>query len=68
VRLVAGQAGSKGVGLIYALYMMVIVVNSPWDKEVFKGQALENWVQDMLVLSGNSRATTHTLDPIFSSV
>jgi hypothetical protein len=29
VRPVAGQAGSKGVGLIYALHMMVIVVNSP---------------------------------------
>jgi hypothetical protein len=63
---VAGQAGSKGVGLIYALHMMVIVVNSPWDKEVFEGQALENWVQDTLVLGGNSRAMTRTLDPIFS--
>jgi hypothetical protein len=33
----ARQVGSKGIRLIYALHMMVVVVDSLWDKEVLEG-------------------------------
>jgi hypothetical protein len=33
----ARKVGSKGNGLIYALHMIVVVVNSLWDEEIFEG-------------------------------
>jgi hypothetical protein len=64
----AGKIGSKGIRLVYALYMVVIVVNSLRNAELFEGQAFEYGVQDTLVLGGNSRASTCALDSIFSPV
>jgi hypothetical protein len=64
----ARKIGSKGIRLINALHMMVIVVNSLWNEEIFEGQALEHWVQDTLVLRGNSRASACALNSVFSPV
>jgi hypothetical protein len=38
----ARKIGSKGIRLIDALHMMVIVVDSLWNEEIFEGQALEH--------------------------
>jgi hypothetical protein len=38
----ARKIGLKGIRLINTLYMMVIVINSLWNEEIFKGQALEH--------------------------
>jgi hypothetical protein len=46
--------------------MVVIVINSLRNEELFKGQAFEYGVQDTLVLGGNLRALTCALDLIFS--
>jgi hypothetical protein len=64
----AGKIGSKGIRLVHALHMVVIVINSLQNEELFKGQAFEYGVQDTLVLGGNSRASKCTLDSIFSPV
>jgi hypothetical protein len=64
----AGKIGLKGIRLVHALYIVVVVVDSLRNEELFKGQAFEYGVQDTLVLGGNSRASTYTLDLIFSPV
>jgi hypothetical protein len=63
-----GKIGLKGIRLVHALYIVVVVVDSLRNEELFEGQAFEYGVQDTLVLGGNSRASMYTLDLIFSPV
>jgi hypothetical protein len=36
-----GEVGAQLIGLIYALYMMVVIVNSLWNEELFEWLTVE---------------------------
>jgi hypothetical protein len=64
----AGKIGSKGIRLVHILHIVVIIINSLRNEELFEGQAFEYRVQDTLILEDNLRALTCVLDSIFSPV
>jgi hypothetical protein len=59
---------AEGVGLIHALYMMVVIVDSLWNEEILLRLALKNRVKDTSVFGGDFRTFSCTSNSVFESM
>jgi hypothetical protein len=59
---------AEGVGLIYALHMMVIIVDNLWNEEILLCLTLKNRDKDTSVFRRDFRIISYTLNSIFASI
>jgi hypothetical protein len=64
----ARKVRTKGVSLVYALHMVVVIVNSLWNKEILKRLALKNRMENSSVFRGDSKTSSMTLNSILKAM
>jgi hypothetical protein len=64
----ACKVRTKGVSLVYALHIVVVIVNSLWNEEILERLALKNRMENSSVFRGDSRTSLMTLNSILKAM
>jgi hypothetical protein len=64
----ARKVRTKGVSLVYALYMVVVIVDSLWNEEILERLALKNRMENSSVFGGDSRTSSIALNLILKAM
>jgi hypothetical protein len=66
--LMARKVRIKGVSFGYALYIVVIIVDSLWNEEILEQLALKNRMENSSVFGGDSRTSSIALNSILNAM
>jgi hypothetical protein len=64
----ARKVRTKGVSLVYALHIVVVIVDSLWNEEILERLALKNRMENLSVFRGDSRTSSMALNLILKAM